>query len=1246
MIPRRKEKNLYFYVRFVAVIIFFAVSANVFAQAPDTVWTQHFGGVSSDEARGVVQVADGGFVVTGYTRSYGAGSYDIWIVKADADGTFLWRKEYGGTGGESGRSIFSTTDSGFIIGGNTSSWGAGQTDMFLLKTDASGDTTGGVGWLNTYGGLFWDEGRTGIQTSDGGYALVGFVQPQRDSDYDVTLIKTDASGTMQWQKTYTGLHDEKGYDLVQTADGGYAILGYTESYGAGAKDFYLIKTNATGDSSWSHTYGGPFDDEGKSIVQTTDGGYILTGYTIMSDGHGAKDLCLIKIASDGTKEWESKFGGTGDDEGYSVIQSSDGWYVAAGYSKHTGPRDDKDAYIVKVDGSGNLYWSKLSGEADDDDFQTITETSDHGYVAAGAHYVAGSPGNLLDMYVVRIEEDEDYIVGSVTDESSQALVGAVVRAWTDYPTGTIVDTTVTDADGRFAIRLDAGTYDLRVEYPDYQIREVDDVVSPSADNNISLTPLPHISGTVEDLSSSAVLNNVKVVVWDTYGTGTRIDSTNTDASGQFSIAVNTDGDYDIAFTVTGYFDSVYVDVSAPGSGYHFDMRLIPYISGTVTDGSLPINSAKVVVWDTYNTGTRIDSVNTASDGTFSVDSLTEGSTYDLYVSKSSYYSKLTENVNASSSGNTIALTILPYLKGNITFGGSAVAGATVQAWFPYPDSLVGEATTDASGNYDIPGLDSARYDIRVFGSGYYPKVDKDVLSPSAGNDMMLAAIPTVTPSRYYCDFWGDTSFYFGAALQIGDVITAEDPDGVTCGVTTVTDTADDGFGVYLIHVYGEDPLLAGDQGAENGDTIIFYINGYKASYIGDPGWANQESRHLELNVEPWITCKMPIYQNWNLISFHSAPDDSSVANIISGIDSLNYISAYYGNDPDPVKSWDRYRPASSNDLEYMNAIHGYWMRSDTTVVETLRVAGQRIDVTTPINLYTGWNLIGYLPTTADSMSHAFSTLGTNYDYVQGMESSSSNSEIRTWSRGRPINDLYVFDNHHGYWVHMGVDDILTYPENGYTAAQTVHLEKTSVKGGIKVFATPYWCDLWGVEPEKLSSNTEILVKDKDGVICGAGIVRDDGAFLIHVYGDVPSTSIDEGAGEGDVLTLFTEDGYKLEPVKPVSWHFRGNINVMLSEKEETVIPVIYELEQNYPNPFNPETTIRYRMPESGIVNITVYNTMGQKIKTLVNSNRKAGTFEVKWDGTREDGSFVGSGMYIIRMKAAGFTSARKVLFIQ
>jgi len=1242
MIPHRKEKYGNFTVGFFAVFMFLAVTFSVFAQAPDTLWTQHFGDVSSEEARDVIQVADGGFVMTGYTRSYGAGSYDIWIVKADADGTFLWRKEYGGTSGESGRSIFLTGDGGYIIGGNTSSWGAGQTDLFLLKTNATGDTTGGVGWLQTYGGAFWDEGRTAVQTSDGGYALVGFVQPQRDGDYDVTLIKTDASGTVQWQQTYTGIQDEKGYDLIQTSDGGYALLGYTESYGAGAKDLYLIKTNATGDSVWAQTYGGPSDDEGKSLVQTSDGGYILTGYT-MSFGSGAKDLYLVKVASDGTVEWTNTFGSTGDDEGYSVIQSSDGWYVAAGYSKPAGPGDDKDGFIVKVDGSGNEYWSKLSEKDDEDLFSSIKETSDNGYIAVGGCNISE---RLYDMYIVRLEADEDYIVGSVTDESSNALVGAVVRAWTDYPTGSLVDTTVTDAEGRFAIRLDAGTYDLRVQYPDYQIREVEDVVSPSADNNISLSPLPHISGTVEDLASSNPINNVKVVVWDTYGTGTRIDSTNTNASGEFSIAVNSDGNYDIAFTVTGYFDSVYVDVSAPGSGYHFDMRLIPYISGTVTDGSSPINSAKVVLWDTYNTGTRIDSTYTASDGTFTVDSLTEGNTYDLYVSKDGFYSKLTEDVSASSSGNNIALTILPYLRGSITSGGSAVAGATVQAWVDYPDSLVGETTTDASGNYDIAGLDSSRYDIRVFASGYYPTVNTDVLAPSAGNDMTLTEIPSVAPSRNYCDFWGDTSFYFGAALQIGDVITAEDPDGVTCGVTTVTDTTDDGFGIYLIHVYGEDDLLPEDQGAENGDTITFYINGYKASYIGDPGWANQESRHLELNVEPWLTCKMPIYPNWNLVSFHSAPDDSSVANIISGIDSLNYISAYYGNDPDPVKSWDRYRPASSNDLEYMNALHGYWMRSDTTVVETLRVAGQRVDVTTPINLYTGWNLIGYLPTTADSMSHAFNTLGTNYDYVTGMESSSSGSEIKTWARGRPVNDLYILDNHHGYWVHMGVDDILTYPESGYTAAQTVHLEKTSVKSSTKVPATPFWCDLWGVEPDKLSPGTEILVKDKDGVVCGSGIVRSGGAFLIHVYGDVPSTSVDEGAGDGDVLTLFTEEGYKLEPVNPISWQFRGNIQVLLSEKEESVIPVIYELEQNYPNPFNPETTIRYRIPEECIVTITVYNTMGQKIKTLVNKNLKAGTYKVKWDGRREDGTLVGSGMYIVKMKASGFVSARKVLFIQ
>ena len=205
-----------------------------------------------------------------------------------------WDKTFGGPDWDEGYSLQKTTDGGYIIAGNTSSYGAGGPDIWLIKTDSGGNEQ----WNRTFGGPSYDGGNGVQQTADGGYVVVGSTRSYGAGDYDVWLIKTDAGGTREWDTTFGGTGSDDGYSVRQTTDGGYVIAGSTESYGAGDFDAWLIKTDAVGTMQWDKTFGGPGWDEGACVQQTTDGGYIIAGYT--GDSYtGDWDVWLIKTDANG-----------------------------------------------------------------------------------------------------------------------------------------------------------------------------------------------------------------------------------------------------------------------------------------------------------------------------------------------------------------------------------------------------------------------------------------------------------------------------------------------------------------------------------------------------------------------------------------------------------------------------------------------------------------------------------------------------------------------------------------------------------------------------------------------------------------------------------------------------------------------------------------------------------------------------------------------------------------------------------
>jgi hypothetical protein len=308
----------------------------------DTLWTRTYGGAGDDQGRSVQRLPGGGYIIGGWTESFDGGYGDFYLIRTDSNGDTLWTRAYGGERSDYGYCVDQTPDGGYIIGGYASSFGAIDADAYLVRTDANGDTL----WTRTYGGANHDECQSVRHTLDGGYISVGSTSSFGAGGYDVYLVKTDANGDTLWTKAIGGGSADRGYSVDLTSDGGYIIAGYTGSFGAGASDIYLVRTDADGDTIWTRTYGDSASDVAYSVRQVSGGGYIIAGYT-NSFGAGSRDVYLLRTDALGNPLWTRTFGGIQADHGRSVETTGDNGYIVAGDIGHPSTLR-ADVYLIRI----------------------------------------------------------------------------------------------------------------------------------------------------------------------------------------------------------------------------------------------------------------------------------------------------------------------------------------------------------------------------------------------------------------------------------------------------------------------------------------------------------------------------------------------------------------------------------------------------------------------------------------------------------------------------------------------------------------------------------------------------------------------------------------------------------------------------------------------------------------------------------------------------------------------------------
>lgn len=350
-----------------------------------------------DRGNSIQQTNDGGYILTGFISVI---EKDIVLVKLNSLGDTLWSNSLIESHDQVGRSVKQTNDGGYIICG-TREDNQGNGNIWLIKTDSIGNMI----WNVTFGDTSnYSEGFSVEQTLDGGYIITGGTNvDQFLGNSDVQLIKTNGNGIEQWSQTYGGIGEDVGHSVQQTNDGGYIITGVIDGSGSNQGEVYLVKTNSIGVELWSNSFGGTSQDQGWSVQQTMDGGYITTGYT-WGGSNGQSDIYTIKTDSNGVEVWSNHYGGTDQDYSKSVQQTNDSGYIICGETSSFGTTNDVDVYLIKLNNVGVEQWNQRFGLGDYDEGNSVQQTIDGGYIITGRTRNSNYPPSW-NTYVIKTDSN-------------------------------------------------------------------------------------------------------------------------------------------------------------------------------------------------------------------------------------------------------------------------------------------------------------------------------------------------------------------------------------------------------------------------------------------------------------------------------------------------------------------------------------------------------------------------------------------------------------------------------------------------------------------------------------------------------------------------------------------------------------------------------------------------------------------------------------------------------------------------
>ncbi len=403
-----------FVIYFIIVLLF----QIVYAQGPDTAWTRTYGGSNDERAYSIQQTLDNGYIVAGWTASFGAQGTDIYLVRTDSIGDTLWTRRYGGPGEEMGFCVINMPDQGFLICGFTSSSGSGNKDLYLLRTNNNGDTI----WTRTCGGPLMDEGFS-LFRDERGILAVGQTRSFGSGGSDVYVVKFNDNGDTLWTRIYGGPGDELANCICATPDSAFLIAGYTSSFGSGCRDWWLLKLNSQGDTIWTKTFGGIEDEFAFCIEPTNDNNFVVggAGYWLLYN----YEMVIIKINPQGDTIWRHCNGSLNDDYAHAVLENNthNGFTVFGNFSY--------ELYYFGLDQYGHSFWSNFIGGNGVESAQDAVATADHGYAMAGMTNSFGAGG--FDFYLIKTAPDN-----SGVESTAGNMTWPMHDFFTDYANNCII----------------------------------------------------------------------------------------------------------------------------------------------------------------------------------------------------------------------------------------------------------------------------------------------------------------------------------------------------------------------------------------------------------------------------------------------------------------------------------------------------------------------------------------------------------------------------------------------------------------------------------------------------------------------------------------------------------------------------------------------------------------------------------------------------------------------------------------
>ncbi len=343
----------------------------------------------------------------------------FWCMSYAADEILTWDKTFGGIEADMANSIIQTKDGGYAVAGFTWSKGAGRQDFWVIKLYEDGSKE----WDRTFGGSEADVIYSVIQTEDEGYAVAGKTKSIASGE-KAWVIKLNRRGNQVWDNTFAKRTDDEIFSIIQTTDGGYAVCGYTGTKDWGEVDCWVMKLDKTINTVWDKIFAGIGWDETNTILQIEDGDYVVFGF-VQSKNKGREDAWIAKLDENGEIVWDKTFGGSQNDEVFSGIKTTDGGYAVCGYTESKGA-GGYDAWIVKLDENGDVLWDKAFGGIEADVANSIIQTRDGGYVLAGYTWSKGA--GREDVWVIKLDENGDIVWDKTFGGSNEDVARCIIQA--------------------------------------------------------------------------------------------------------------------------------------------------------------------------------------------------------------------------------------------------------------------------------------------------------------------------------------------------------------------------------------------------------------------------------------------------------------------------------------------------------------------------------------------------------------------------------------------------------------------------------------------------------------------------------------------------------------------------------------------------------------------------------------------------------------------------------------------------